>query len=39
MSAALAGEGSPAPNRGRIQTLGPVVLFDVVGPIVARYLG
>src|SRR5450755_310145 len=30
--------GSPAPNRGRIRTLGPVMAFDVIGPIVVYYV-
>jgi uncharacterized membrane protein len=30
--------GSPALNRGRIRTLGPVVAFDVIGPIVVYYV-
>ncbi len=29
--------GSPAPNRGRMRTLGPVLAFDVIGPIVVYY--
>jgi uncharacterized membrane protein len=28
---------SPAPDRGRMRTLGPVLAFDVIGPIVAYY--
>jgi uncharacterized membrane protein len=34
---APADAGSSAPNRGRIRTLGPVLAFDVVGPIVVYY--
>jgi len=30
--------GSPAPHRGRIRTLGPVLAFDVIGPIVVYYV-
>ena len=29
--------GSPAPNRGRMRTLGPVLDFDVIGPFVVYY--
>jgi uncharacterized membrane protein len=34
---APADAGSPAPDRGRMRTLGPVLAFDVIGPIVAYY--
>ncbi len=30
--------GPTAPNRGRMQTLGPIVVFDVVGPLVVYYV-
>jgi hypothetical protein len=36
--AAPADAGSPAPNRGRIRTLGPVLAFDIIGPIVVYYV-
>jgi len=28
---------SPSPNRGRLQTLAPIAVFDVIGPLVAYY--
>jgi len=27
----------PAPNRGRLQTLAPIAIFDVIGPLVAYF--
>ncbi len=38
MTAAPADAGESAPNRGRMRTLGPVMVFDVAGPIAAYYL-
>ena len=35
---APAGAGPPAPDRGRMRTLGPVLAFDVIGPIVVYYV-
>ena len=35
---APADAGSPAPDRGRMRTLGPVLAFDVIGPIVVYYV-
>jgi len=29
--------GSAGPNRGRLQTLAPIAVFDVIGPLVAYY--
>jgi uncharacterized membrane protein len=38
MTAAQAGVRESAPGRGRMQTLGPVVAFDIAGPLAAYYL-
>jgi intracellular septation protein A len=37
MSAERAGSARPAADRGRLQSLAPIAVFDVVGPLVAYY--
>jgi hypothetical protein len=37
MTARQVGPESPPPNRGRLQSLAPIVLFDVVGPLAVYY--
>jgi uncharacterized membrane protein len=37
MTSVATAAGSTAPNRGRLQTLGPVVAFDVIGPLAVYY--
>lgn len=38
MAAGEAGTGHIVPNRGRMQTLGPIAVFDIAGPLVVYYL-
>lgn len=37
MSVEATTAASPPPNRGRLQTIAPIAIFDVVGPLVAYY--
>lgn len=37
MDVERAGASPPAPDRGRFQSLAPIAIFDVVGPLVAYY--